>query len=167
MKRWMTFVLALAVTAGILSACGGETQQPAVELDFQQFYADLEEVCGWGEGYMVEIEGELLDAYYPGLSALSAKQLLIMAPMMSAVVNEMAFVECETEEDASEAAAILQARIDYQVGDEETPGGAWYPESIAAWEKGEVIQQGTYVAMVASASYQDEIVSRLKEVLGL
>jgi len=78
-------------------------------------------------------------------------------PMMSSVVNEMVFLRCETEEDAEAAAELLQDRIDYQVGDEENPGGAWYPESIAAWEEGEVIREGAYVAMIASAQYQDAI----------
>lgn len=169
MKRWITAMLALALSAGLLSACGGG-QAPGgeeAELDLQQFYTDIEQACGWGSDYMVDIEGEMLDAYYPGLGELAPKQLVVKAPLMSAVVNEVALVQCETAEDAAKAAEILQARVDYQVGDEETPGGAWYPESIAAWEKAEVIQQGTYAAMVASASYQDEIVSRLKESLGL
>ena len=73
-------------------------------------------------------------------------------PMMSSVVNEVVFVECETEQDAENAAAILQERIDLQA-----EGGAWYPESMEAWRRGIVIQQGTYVAMIASAEHQDEI----------
>lgn len=176
MKNWMKLILLLTLAAALLSACGGKTQgpaadgtpqdpAPAADLDLGQFYADIEKACAWGEDYMVDIEGELLDAYYPGLSELAVKQLVAKAPMMSAVVNEMVFIECETEEDAAKAAEILQARIDYQVGDEENPGGAWYPESIAAWEKGEVIQRGTYAALVASASYQDDIVGRLDEFL--
>ena len=39
-------------------------------------------------------------------------------------------------------------------------GGAWYPESMEAWGKGTVDQQGTYVAMIASAEYQDDIAAR-------
>ena len=33
---------------------------------------------------------------------------------------------------------------------------------MEAWSKGEVIQQGTYVAMVASAEYQSTIVDAFK-----
>ena len=76
---------------------------------------------------------------------------------MSAVVNEVVLLQCETEEDAAKAAAILQERIDYQVGDETNPGGAWYPESIESWKKAQVIQQGTYVALLASAEHQEEM----------
>ena len=54
--------------------------------------------------------------------------------------------------DAGAAAAILQTRVDSQA-----EGGAWYPESMEAWGKAQVIQRGTYVAMIASASYQQEM----------
>ena len=73
--------------------------------------------------------------------------------MMSSVVNEMVFMQCETEDEADQAAAILQDRIDVQAG-----GGAWYPESMEAWSKAQVIQHGADVAMFASASYQQEMV---------
>lgn len=33
----------------------------------------------------------------------------------------------------------------------------WYPESMEAWGRGIVIQQGAYVCMVVSAEHQDEI----------
>ena len=101
---------------------------------------------------MTDIEGELLESYYPGLGDISLKQLVAKAPMMSAVVNEMVFLQAETEEDAAAAAAILQGRIDLQA-----QGGAWYPESMEAWGRGIVIQQGAYVCMVVSAEHQDEI----------
>ena len=56
------------------------------------------------------------------------------------------------EEDAEKAAEILQKRIDDQAA-----GGAWYPESMEAWGRGQVIQEGIYVAMIASAEHQEEI----------
>ena len=65
---------------------------------------------------------------------------------------ELVFLEAETEEDAEKAAEILQKRIDDQAA-----GGAWYPESMEAWGRGQVIQEGTYVAMIASAEHQEEI----------
>lgn len=153
MKKWMTLVLAAVML--LLTACGSKEAETA-DVDLTAFYGTLEEQYGWGQS-MVDIEGEMLDAYYPGLKEIPAVQLVAKMPMMSAVVNEMVFLRCETEEDAAKAAELLQDRIDYQVGDENNPGGAWYPESIAAWEKGEVIQQGVYVAMIASAEYQTEI----------
>ena len=102
---------------------------------------------------MVDIEGDMLEGYYPGLSDIAAKQFIAKMPMMSSVVNEMVFMECETEDDAALAAALLQDRITTQA-----EGGAWYPESMEAWSKAQIIQHGAYVAMFASASYQQEMV---------
>ena len=152
MKKWMSLVLAAVML--MLSACGAKEQ--AADVDLGAFYGTLEKEYGWGQS-MVDIEGEMLDAYYPGLKEIPTVQLVAKMPMMSSVVNEMVFLQCETEADAEKAEDLLQDRIDYQVGDENNPGGAWYPESIAAWEEGEVIREGVYVAMIASAEYQDAI----------
>ena len=152
MKKWMA--LALAAMMLMLTACG--SKEETVDADLEAFYGSLETQYGWSQS-MVEIEGEMLDAYYPGLNEIPTLQRVAKMPMMSAVVNEMVFLQCETEEDAAKAEELLQNRIDYQVGDENNPGGAWYPESIAAWEKGQVIRQGAYVAMIASAEYQAAI----------
>lgn len=152
MRRATTVTLAVLMMLGLLAACGGEDSSADVDVDLTAFYADVEEGYGWGDGYMVDIEGDMLDSYYPGLSDITAKQFVAKMPMMSSVVNEMVFMQCETEDDAAEAAAILQDRINVQA-----QGGAWYPESMEAWSRGIVIQQGTYVAMVASAEHQDEI----------
>lgn len=156
MRKWMTLALTALMLAGLLTACGGSSDggnaDVDVDVDLEAFYADIEEGYDWGDGYMVDIEGDMLDSYYPGLSDIKTKQFVAKMPMMSSVVNEMVFMQCETEEDASQAAAILQDRINVQA-----QGGAWYPESMEAWSRGIVIQQGTYVAMVASAEHQDEI----------
>lgn len=156
MKKLLILVLTTLMLT--LTACGGnENTSPPADADLQGLYDTLAEEFQWEEGYLVDIEGEMLESYYPGLSEIPTKQMIAKMPMMSSVVNEIVFLQCETEEDAGKAAEILQDRIDYQVGDENNPGGAWYPESIEAWKKGQVIQQGTYVAMIASAEYQDEI----------
>lgn len=157
MKKVLTLAFALMML--LLTACGGsgKNDTPASDADLQSFYDALAEEFQWEEGYLVDIEGEMLESYYPGLSEISTKQIIAKMPMMSSVVNEMVFLQCETEEDAEKAAEILQDRIDYQVGDENNPGGAWYPESIEAWKQGQVIRHGTYVAMIASAEYQDAV----------
>lgn len=153
MKRTTTLALSVLMLLGLLTACGGKEDGAAEpDVDLEAFYAAVEEEYGWGGGYMVDIEGDMLDSYYPGLSDITAKQLVAKMPMMSSVVNEMVFMQCETEDDAANAAAILQDRINVQA-----QGGAWYPESMEAWSSGIVIRQGTYVAMVASAEHQDEI----------
>ena len=156
MRRSLTMVLALLLVS-LLAACGGEKTTETKDVDLTEFYSGLEKEYEWGDGYMADIEGELLENYYPGLSDISTVQLIAKAPMMSAVVSEVVLLQCETEEDATKAAAILQERIDYQVGDETNPGGAWYRESIESWKKAQVIQQGTYVALLASAEHQEEL----------
>ena len=160
MKRFLTFTMMFLML--MLTACGGSENSdvPAADADLQSLYDTLAEEFQWEEGYLVDIEGEMLESYYPGLAEIGTKQLIAKMPMMSSVVNEIVFLQCETEEDAEKTAEILQNRIDYQVGDENNPGGAWYPESIEAWKQGQVIQQGTYVAMIASTEYQDAIVEQ-------
>ena len=157
MKRLMKLMLTALALMGLLTGCGADKEDQPARVDLAEFYAELEDDCDWGDGYMADIEGEMLESYYPGLSEISTKQFIAKMPMMSSVVNEVVFLQCEMEEDAEKATEILQSRINYQVGDENNPGGAWYPESIEAWKQGQVIQQGTYVAMIASAEHQDSI----------
>lgn len=116
----------------------GSTKEETKSVDLTEFYNGLAEEYEWDENYMASIEGDLLESYYPGLGDISTKQFIAMTPQMSAVVNELVFLEAETEEDAEKAAEILQKRIDDQAA-----GGAWYPESMEAWGRGQVIQEGT------------------------
>lgn len=164
MKKLGTLLLAAIMMLSVLTGCGGSNNDAAAEVkdvDLTAFYNELAPNYEWAEG-MVDLEGEMLDMYYPGLSELAPKQLVAKAPMMSAVVNEFVFVQCESEEDAAKAEKIFQDRITYQVGDETTPGGAWYPESIEGWKKAEVVREGNYVALVASSADQAAIVEAFK-----
>ena len=108
---------------------------------------------------MSNIEGDLLESYYPGLADVATEQLIAKAPMISAVVNEIVLAQCATEEDAATAASILQDRVDAQA-----EGGAWYPESMETWSNAQVIQEGAYVAMVACAQHQAEIVEQFQQL---
>lgn len=153
MKKMAALMLAVLTAVGMLSACGGEkVEEPAADVDLAAFYTGLEAHYGWEDGFMTDIEGEILESCYPGLAAIGAEQLLAKMPLMSATVNELVFLRCGSEEDAAAAAAILQERVTAQA-----EGGAWYPESMEAWSRAEVIQNGTYAAMIASAEHQDEI----------
>ena len=80
------------------------------------------------------------------------KQLLAKSPVMSYAVNEYVFMQCETEDDAAKATEILQTRIDSQAD-----GDAFYPETIDQWKAAKVLQNGAYVAMIASGEHQTEI----------
>lgn len=156
--RFWKWMITLALALAVLTGCGSSGNSAAAkEVDLQAFFAELQDEFDWDEGYLADIDGEMLESYYTDLSDLPVKQFIAKAPMMSAVVNELVFLQCENEEDAEKAAEILQERIDYQVGDDTNPGGAWYPEAIESWKKAQVIRRGTYVAMIASAEHQAEI----------
>lgn len=169
MKRFLTLALSALLAAGLLTACGGTSDGSAdtAEVSLSSFYAGLAEEYGWTEDaassgeediLMMDVEGDLLESYYPGLADVATEQLIAKAPMMSAVVNEIVLAQCATEEDAAAAAAILQDRVDAQA-----EGGAWYPESMEAWSNAQVIQEGSYVAMIASSQYQDELAASFQE----
>ena len=148
-------VLALAALLLLAAGCGGQREEGRAEdsdVALNTLYAGMEMACGWGEDYMTDVGGELLEEYYPGLSEVPAKQLVVKVPAMSSDVNEIVLMQCETEEDAENAAAILQARVDAQA-----EGGAWYPETQAAWEKAQVLREGTYVALIASGAHQEAL----------
>lgn len=158
MKRRTVLILTLVMLAALTACRGGGGAPEEKNVDLTAVYSSMEEVCDWWtEGYMEDIQEDMLELYYPGLSGLNPEQLIARTPLMSAVVNEVVLVECASEEDADKAQEILQARIDYQVGDEETPGGAWYPESIEAWKQAGVQRQGNYLALVAVADAQTQL----------
>lgn len=167
MKKLLTLALSALLTMSLLTACGGETA-PQNDVDLTAFYNTLAEEYGWVEDaassgpddvLMSNIEGDLLESYYPGLADVAMEQLIAKAPMISAVVNEIVLAQCATEEDAATAASILQDRVDAQA-----EGGAWYPESMETWSNAQVIQEGAYVAMVACAQHQAEIVEQFQQL---
>ena len=170
MKRFLTLALSALLAAGLLTACGGTSDGSAdtAEVSLSSFYAGLAKEYGWTEDaassgeediLMMDVEGDLLESYYPGLADVATEQLIAKAPMISAVVNEIVLAQCATEEDAATAASILQDRVDAQA-----EGGAWYPESMETWSNAQVIQEGAYVAMVACAQHQAEIVEQFQQL---
>ena len=99
---------------------------------------------------MMAMEGEALEAFYPGLSAIATKQCVVQMAMISASGDELALVEVENSADVQAVKDIFQARIDYQVGDGETPGGAWYPAPTEMWKsESRIVSSGNFVMLVA------------------
>ena len=135
-----------------------ETEAPE-EINLSAFYNTLREGNIWPELMDLTTDAnmkELLDSYYPGLAEIAAKQRRVYIAAISAAVGEIALVEVENAEDVQAVEDIFQARIDYQVGDDATPGGAWYPETIEGWKtKSRIVSHGNYVMLAvgdASAS---------------
>ena len=159
MKRTLALLWAAMLMTMTLTGCGGSSSGSAdagaaADVDLTAVWNEVLALeSEWSEEHFGDLaaDEELLESYYPGLKDIPAKQLIVRAPMMSAVVNEFVFMQCESEEDAAKAAEILQKRAEDQAA-----GGAWYPESMAAWEKAQVLTEGSYVALVASAQFQAE-----------
>lgn len=150
MKKLFALAAVALTLCGLLTACGSKTET-ANDVDLTGFYNALAEQYGWGDD-MMDLDGEMLEMYYPGLGDIPAKQLLAKAPVMSYAVSEYVFMQCETEDDAAKAAEILQTRIDSQAD-----GDAFYPETIDQWKAAKMLQNGAYVAMIASGEHQTEI----------
>ena len=107
MKKLMALVLAAVMMTALLAGCGSKKEE-VKSVDLTAFYNTLAQEYGWDDNSMMNLpdDPELLEMYYPGLSEVKAAQLIAKAPMMSAVVNELVFMQCETEEDAAAAAEI-------------------------------------------------------------
>ena len=119
----------------------------AGSVDLNAFYLSLVE--SYGENFPATMNlceaVEMLDGFYPGMSEIDAKQMMIYQPMMGAVVCEIALVEVVNSADIDAVKAMMQARIDTQVD-----GGAWYPESIEGWKNNSrIVVNGNCVMMIA------------------
>lgn len=105
-----------------------------------------------GLGAMAVMEGEVLDAYYPGLSDVAAvEEVLIQETMMSmsnVAVGLVRFSDGATLDDRLAVQAIFQARITAQA-----EGGAWYPASCETWEQGVITSVSNVAGMFV---YPDE-----------
>ena len=126
-----------------------ENPEASASVDLSAFAAGLAESQPDWPG-MMAMEGEALEAYYPGLSALAPKQCVVQMAMISASGVEIALVETASAADVDTVKGIFQSRIDYQVGDGESPGGAWYPEPTEMWKNNSrIVSNGNYVMLVA------------------
>ena len=137
-----------------------EEQKPesSASVDLAAFRDSVTSSGSWPA--MAAVEGEVLDSYYPGLSDLETNQCLVSYSMISASVGEIALVEVKNASDVQTVKDIFQARIDYQVGDDENPGGAWYPGSIEGWKTGSrIVSHGNYVMLVALSEGADDVVA--------
>ena len=160
MKRVLAvlFVLASVLT---LAACGsrpGDSEEKAPDLN--KYYEDFMATLGADNApAMMDLEGEYLEAFYPGLSDYGTKQAVVKTAAITSVPFEFALVELEKAADAEKVAAIFQARIDSQV-----EGGAFYPETIEGWKKAQVITKGSVVALISAGSNQDDAAAAFEKL---
>ena len=103
---------------------------------------------------------DIFDNTMPGLLELDLEQRIYLAGMITLNNGEIGLAQAKSPEDAEKVRESFQARIDYMAGDEEEPGGAFYPGPIQLWtNSAQVVVRGNYVLMVV-ADDGDEIVSR-------
>ena len=108
---------------------------------------------------MMDLEAEQIASYYPGLETYGAKQLGMKAAAITAVPYEFALVELADEANAQAVADIFQARIDAQV-----EGGAFYPMTVEAWEKAQVITHGSVVALICAGEEQSDAAAAFEKL---
>ena len=162
MKKLIALSLALIALVATLTACGQKAPAQSGDVNLEAFYqtifTDPENTPA-----MMAMDAEMLEAFYPGLTALNLKQTVAYMPMISAVACEIAMVECENAADVETVKAIFEARIDAQVNDHFN-----YPAVIEAWEKeAQVVVNGNYVAMfVINGMTEDAVASFNAAVAG-
>ena len=82
--------------------------EPAVEsVDLAAFTASVTADQNTWPG-MMAMEGEALEAFYPGLSAIATKQCVVQMAMISASGDEIALVEVENSADVETVKGIFQ-----------------------------------------------------------
>ncbi len=160
MKKFITILLTLTLALS-LAACGGREGDFDEKVpDLNQYYEDFMATLGADNTpAMMDLEGEFLEAYYPGLGEYGAKQSVLKAAAITSVPYEFALVELEKESDAKAVADLFQARIDSQV-----QGGAFYPETIESWKKAQVLTKGRVVALISAGGEQEAAVSAFEKL---
>lgn len=155
MKKILCLGLALAMAVTLLAGCtnkGGQTSGSA-DVNLEEFYQTIFTDPA-NSPAMVPMEAEMLDAFYPGLTAMELKQTVAYMPMITAVACEIVMVECANAADVDAVEAIFQGRIDAQVSDHFN-----YPAVIEAWEnEAQVVANGNYVALFVVSGMTEQIV---------
>lgn len=158
MKNKLSALILALILAHSLTACGGIRQPVESDVDLAAFYNTLLEETEWP--HQMTLENEQIDVFYPGLLELELEQCLVSTAAISSAVGEIVLVEVEDAEDVQTVEEIFQARIDYQVGDGNNPGGAWYPETIEGWQNdSHIVSSGNYVMLAVGGSAADAVLS--------
>lgn len=157
MKKLMMVVLTLTLLLS-LAACGGNNadQVTAEVPDLNQYYKDFMASLDEDNAPAMTDANEdasYVDAFFPGLNDIELKQSVLQMATISATAFELDLVECADESDVETVKTIFQTRIDNQI-----IGGAFYPETTAAWEKAEVLVNGNIVALIVAGEYQSDAV---------
>lgn len=112
------------------------------EMGFQAFYNSL------GETYelpgTIELDAEMLEVNYPGISDVDTQQVFAQTAAISAVAFELVLVACTDSADVETVREIFETRIETQ-----TAGGAWYPATIETWSEAQIAEHDNIIMLIA------------------
>jgi hypothetical protein len=132
----------------------GAGSKPAKNVDLSAFYSTI--TGKYEFGFLELADSSILDNVYPGLSGISAEQMLVYVCMISMNNGEFGLVQVKDSKDVDAVKAAFQSRIDYMVGDGNGPGGAQYPMAMDQWENNSrIVSNGNYVMMVVHENCDD------------
>ena len=137
------------------SSSGGSSSAPASKVDLQSFYDTT--VGKYEFSFMMEADSATLDNFFAGLSDLSlSQQVIYLCGMNPSPHGDFALVQVNDSKDVDTVKGILQARIDYMVGDGNGPGGAFYPMEQTMWEENaRIASNGNYVMLIVHPNCDD------------
>ena len=124
-------------------------------MDLSSFYSTI--TGKYQFAFMDAVGDEILDQRYAGLTGLSLSQRLVYMCGMSPSPNgDFVLIQVSDSKDVDKVKSILQARIDYMVGDGNGPGGAFYPMEQTTWEENaRIVANGDYLMLIAHESCDD------------
>lgn len=161
MRKTLCVALAATLCLLLLPACTGGGQEKQVDLS--AFAQRLQEKYEFAS-YLVELDPEneydkeLFDNTMPGLLEMDLEQRIYLGCLITMNNGEIGLAQAKSPEDAARVKEIFKNRVDYMVGDGESPGGAWYPGPTQLWaDNSRVEVHGSYVLMV-TAEECDKIV---------
>jgi len=131
-----------------------ETPAAPAKVDLAAFYSTIF-TDPENSPALIPMENDALDAFYPGLTALTLNQKVAYMPMMTAVPCEIVMVECANAADVEAVKAIFNARITAQVDNHFN-----YPMVIEAWEtEAKVVSNGNFVALFVISGMTDQVIN--------
>ena len=106
---------------------------------------------------MTQMDDTTLDQWYAGLTSLSLAQCLVyQCGMMPSPNGDFALIQVSNSKDAATVKGILQAGVNYMVGDGNGPGGAFYPMEMTMWEdNARIVANGDYVMLIVHENCDD------------
>ena len=160
MKKILSLGLALAMAVTLLAGCTNGGGQKTADVNLEEFYQTIFTDPA-NTPAMMPLEGEMLEAFYPGLAEVELKQQVAYMPMITAVASEIVMVECANAADVDAVKEIFQARVDSQVENQFN-----YPAVIEAWEKeAKVVANGNYVALFLISGMSDQVVENFNAAI--